>query len=75
MIKEFFMKKMLEKQLKSLPAEQRKQIIAVVTKHPDFFEKIAKEVEAKVKGGKDQASASMEVMRLHQAEIQKLMMK
>ena len=69
------MKKMLEKQLKSLPAEQREQIIAVVTKHPDFFEKIAKEVEAKVKGGKDQTSASMEVMRLHQAEIQKLMMK
>ncbi|MEK7644891.1 MAG: hypothetical protein AAB391_01005 [Patescibacteria group bacterium] len=74
MIKEFFMKKMLEKQLKALPAAQREQIIAVVTKHPAFFEKIAKEVDAKVKAGKDKNLASMEVMRVHQSELQKLMM-
>ncbi len=74
MIKEFFMKKMLEKQLQALPAAQREQIIAVVTKNPAFFEKIAKEVDAKVKSGKDKNLASMEVMRLHQAELQKLMM-
>lgn len=73
MFKEFFMKKMLESQLKGLPADQREKVIAMVTKNPKLFEQIAKEVDVKVKAGKDKMAASMEVMRMHQAEIQKLM--
>jgi hypothetical protein len=73
MIKEFFMKQMLKSKLKHLPKEQQDKIIAVIEKNPDFFENIAKKIDARVKQGKDQMAATMEVMREHQAELQKLM--
>lgn len=73
-IKNFFVKKMLEKQLKNIPSAQREQIMNMVTKNPDFFQKIAKEVENKKKHeGKDEMSATMEVMRKYQNEFRNLM--
>ncbi len=74
MIKEFFMKKMLERQLKNLPKDQQDKIISAVTKNPALFETIAKEIQEAVKAGKPQTAATMEVMRKHQAELQKAMM-
>jgi hypothetical protein len=72
-IKDFFMKKVLEKQLKDLPADQRDKLIEVISANPEFFQKIAEEVKQKQKEGKDQIAATMEVMRKHQGELQKLM--
>ncbi|MCK5095842.1 MAG: hypothetical protein KAR24_00650 [Candidatus Pacebacteria bacterium] len=72
-VKDFFMKKMLEKQLKDLPADQRDQMIAVISENPEFFQKIAAEIKQKQKEGKDQTAATMEVMRKHQGELQKIM--
>ena len=72
-VKDFFMKKMLEKQLKDLPADQRDQMIAVISENPEFFQKIAAEIKQKQKEGKDQTVATMEVMRKHQGELQKIM--
>lgn len=73
MIKEFLMKKMLEKQLKALPKDQQEKIMKMVTENPDLFTKIAKEVEQEVKSGKEQTSAAMLVFSRHKAEIQKVM--
>lgn len=73
MIKEFFMKQMLKAKLKHLPKEQQDKIISVIEKNPEFFENIAKKIDARVKQGKDQMAATMEVMREHQAELQKIM--
>jgi len=75
-IKDFFVKKMLAKQLKKsgLPQQQQDMIIAAVLKNPQFFEKIAKEAKALEKQGKSQQVAMMEVMRKHQGELQKIMM-
>lgn len=66
--------KLLERQLKSLPPAQREVIMKLVSENPDFFEKMAKEIEAEKKAGKSEMAASMEVMRKHQGELQKLMM-
>jgi chromatin remodeling complex protein RSC6 len=72
-VKDFFMKKMLEKQLKDLPADQRDKMIGVISENPEFFQKIAEEIKQAQKGGKDQMAATMEVMRKHQGELQKIM--
>lgn len=73
-LKKMLTNKLMERQLKSLPAAQRETIMAAVSAHPDFFEKMAKEIEAEKKAGKSEMAASMEVMRKHQGELQKIMM-
>ena len=70
MFKNFLLKKMLDSQLKQVPSEQREMILKVVSENPDLFKKIAEEVQVKIKEGKDQQSAAMEVMMSHQAELQ-----
>ena len=67
------MRKLLESQLKQIPQEQRDQIISVVEKNPELFTNIAKEVQEKVKAGKDQQTASMEVMMKYKDELAKAM--
>jgi hypothetical protein len=72
-LKSFFMKQMLKRQMKGVPEAQQDMIIQAVEKNPKLFEDIAKEVEVLTKSGKDQMSATMEVMRKHQAELQEAM--
>lgn len=74
-IKDFFVKKLIESKLKDVPEAQREQIIKLVTENPELFEKIGKEIQQKTKEGKTEMSASMEVMRKYQSEIQKAMTK
>lgn len=72
-LKNLLMKKMLKNQLKGMPEAEQERVIAVITKNPETFKKIGEEIKAKMKQGKNQMAATMEVMRDHQAEIQKLM--
>lgn len=74
-IKDFFVKKLIESKLKDVPEAQREQIIKLVTENPELFEKIGKEIQQKIKEGKTEMAASMEVMRKYQSEIQKVMQK
>jgi hypothetical protein len=71
--KNILLKKMLKSQLKGVPEDQQNKIIEAVEKNPKLFEDIAKEVQEKIKGGKDQQSATMEVMMSHKGELQDLM--
>lgn len=71
--KNFMMKKLLEKQLKDAPADQRDMIMTLMEKDPELFEKIAKEMQTEIKAGKDQMSAAMKVMPKYQAQIRTLM--
>lgn len=71
MFKNFLLKKMLK--AKGVPEAQIDMMLAMMEKNPDLFKRIAKEIEDKVKQGKDQTAATMEVMRLHQGELQKLL--
>ena len=72
--KNFLMKQMLKRQMKGVPEAEQERIISLVESNPDFFQKIAEEVEALKKQGRDQMAATMEVMRKHQGELQKIMM-
>jgi len=67
------LKKMLKKQLQGVSEDQQNKIIEAVEKNPKLFSDIAAEVQEKMKGGKDQQAATMEVMMSHKAELQDLM--
>jgi F0F1-type ATP synthase membrane subunit b/b' len=70
MIKDFLVKKMLEKQLAGMPKEQQEMIQKAMKNNPALFDKIAKETEAQVKAGKNQMYAAYEVMKKYQKELQ-----
>lgn len=71
--KDYMMRKLLEKQLKDVPADQKEMIMTMVEKDPKLFEKIALEMQAEMKSGKDQMTAAMKVMPKYQAQLQALM--
>lgn len=73
MIKEFLLKQVIKRQLKGVPEAEIDRIIALVEKNPELFKKIGDEIQAKVKAGRSQMAASMEVMRAHQSELQKVL--
>ena len=73
MFQNFMLKHMLKSKMKGVPEDKQEMLLKMVEKNPDFFKKIGDEVEAKKKSGKDEMSATMEVMRQHQSELQKLM--
>ena len=73
-IKNFFIKKLAERQLKDMPKEQQDMIRTILEKNPDLFVKMSKEVEHKVKKeGKDQMLATMEVGKKYQKELQEVL--
>lgn len=67
------MKAMLRRQMKDLPKDQQDKIITAFEKDPEFFKKIAEEIQAKIKSGKDQQTAAMEVMMANQHKLSQLM--
>ena len=73
MLKKFLMKKMLKSQMKDVPEDQQKKAMAMIEKNPELFTKIGKEVQAEMKTGKDQMTATMTVMQRHQDELKGMM--
>jgi hypothetical protein len=73
-VKDFFIKQMLKAKLRNVPEAQRDMLMGMVEKNPDFFKKIGEEIEKRKKSGQSEMEATMQVMREHQAELQKLMM-
>lgn len=69
MFKDFIMKKMLDRQLKNVPEEQKEKIMKLINEKPELFQKIAMEAQAKMKQGKSQMDAMMEVAKEHQEEL------
>ena len=56
-----------------IPEAEQEKMLSVIEKNPDFFQNIASEAQAKIKEGKDQMTATMEVMKKHQEELKKIM--
>lgn len=73
MFKNFLMRKLLEKQMKGVPKDQQEQLMGMLEKDPELFTKIATEMQAEMKKGKDQMSAAMAVLPKYQARLQELM--
>ena len=59
--------------MKDVPADQQDKIFAMIEKNPDFFQNIAVEVQEKMKQGKDQMAATMEVMSKYQDQLKGLL--
>lgn len=59
--------------LKDVPADQREQMTALITKNPELFKKIGEEIERRKKGGESEMKAAMEVMKKYRAELAALM--
>lgn len=72
-VKNFAVKKLLERQLKDVPEDQKEMIMTMVEKDPKLFEKIAKELQEEMKKGGSQQSAAMKVLPKYQAEIMAIM--
>jgi 2-oxo-4-hydroxy-4-carboxy--5-ureidoimidazoline (OHCU) decarboxylase len=75
MFKNFLMRKMISRQLDkaSIPEAEKEKFLRLVENNPDLVQKLAVEAQVKIKEGKDQMSAMMEVMQTHREEIQKAM--
>ena len=67
------MKKLLQRQLKNAPADQKELIMTLMEKDPELLQKISKEIKVEIKSGKTQMSATMKVMPKYQNQLQAIM--
>ncbi len=58
--------------MKDMPDAEVDKLASLVEKNPDFFKNIAAEVEQKMKEGKDQMTAVMEVVKKHESTLRNL---
>ena len=63
------MKKMMAKQMQGVPQEEQDKMMKLVQENPELFQKIALEVQEKMKQGKDQMGATMEVVQKYQDQL------
>ena len=61
--------------MKGIPESEQEKLISMVEKNPDFFMKVAKEVQNKMSTGMSQQDATMSVMKNYQEEIKSMMAK
>ncbi len=59
--------------MKNLPKTQQDMFIKLINENPELFQKIGDEVKKLTKGGMSEMTATMQVMRIHQAEIKRAM--
>lgn len=72
MIKEFFLKRMMESQLKNVPQEYRDKAIKAFSDNPDFFNEIAQEVKRLTENGMSQTEAVQKVLLTRQEEVKNI---
>jgi len=70
MVKEYFLRKMLEKQLKDVPETEREKLITLVTQNPELFQKIAVAAKTKMDSGMEQMAAMQSAMLEYKDELE-----
>ena len=73
-IKSYITEKLIRSKMKNLPKAQQDMYIKLIEENPELFKKIGDEVKVLTKNGTSEMTATMQVMRKYQAEIQRLMM-
>ena len=73
-IKDYITEKLIRSKMKNLPKAQQDMFIKLIGENPELFKKIGDEIKALTKSGTSEMTATMQVMRKYQAEIQRLMM-
>ncbi len=69
-LKQYALKKVLQSQMKNVPADQQEMIMTMIEKDPSLFEKIAKEIQEELKkNGNNQMAAAMKVLPKYQQQI------
>lgn len=63
---------MMKSQMKDVPEEQQEQMLNMIEKNPELFQKIAVETKSLVDNGLDQMSAAMKVAEKYKDELKKL---
>lgn len=71
-IKNFITEKLIRSKMKNLPKAQQDMFIKLIQENPELFKKIGNEVKALTKSGTSEMTATMQVMRKYQPEIQKI---
>ena len=69
----YFFKQVLRSKLKDLPKDQQDKIFSAIEKDPDFFKELAIKIQEKIKSGKDQQSAVMEILMENKEKFQSLL--
>ena len=72
-MKDFLMRKIVASKMKGVPQAEQEKIFQLMEKEPALFQKIALEVQAEMKKGKDQTSATMEVAKRYESQLKGLM--
>ncbi len=72
-VKDFITEKLIRSKMKNLPKNQQDMFIKLIKENPELFKRIGDEVKVLKKNGVSEMTATMQVMRKYQAEIQKLM--
>jgi head-tail adaptor len=73
-LKQAAIRKMVQSQMKDVPADQQQMIMELVEKKPELFQQMAKEMQAELKAnGNNQMAAAMKVLPKYQQEIAAVM--
>lgn len=73
-VKNYAMKKLMQRQLKNAPPEQQEMIMGLMEKNPQLLEKIAVEMQEELKkNGNNQMAAAMKVLPKYQKELMEAM--
>lgn len=72
MLKDFFVRKLIESKMKDVPQDQRDMIIKMIEKNPEFFQKLVEEIQTEISSGVDQMEATMNVMKRHESKLKEI---
>jgi len=72
-MKDFLMKKLLEKQLQNIPEAEREKVMDAFVKNQELFQKIAQDLKAEMDKGKDQMDAFMEIAKKYQEDLKDIL--
>lgn len=73
MLKRLLLRKMLKRQLAGMPEKEQERMLSMIEKNPELFQKMTLEIQGKIKEGRDQMSATLEVSQKYQSELKRVM--
>jgi len=65
-------RKLMESKMKNVPQAEKERIFNLIDKNPALFQQILEEIQNEIKSGKEQMTATMEVMKRHEEELKKI---
>ncbi|MDQ2933075.1 MAG: hypothetical protein M3Q80_01705 [bacterium] len=69
----FFTKGLIKRQLKGMPEAEIEKLFEMIEKNPDFFQKMAGQIQEKMKQGMTQEQAAKSIMESEGDEIKKVL--